>query len=318
NEDAPKTDEKVPVTASVPRPVNVKPQSTPNVADRPSESIPSPLSERSRASRSVVKSLEQTSAKLKTAPHQSDKLLLGQPRRRVIIAAATLITLIIIISLSVALFGGGEATETPTAIAAAETEQAVSTDEPTTEASLSVDSTSNSDVDTPLPVLATDAPPTDEPEDNSVNVVPATDVAVVVLPDSIPITLIYNEDTLYLHNTADVTVDVSDLVFFQQATDPETTLAITVAVDRIWNRGRRPPEALLEGDCYQVWSQSRFSILPPPPFCSREGFYGVRPNNDFWIEKENVGTFEVRLDGEPIAVCEITDGECMVPVPLAN
>jgi serine/threonine protein kinase len=293
---------KVRANASIPRPVDMPPPRRP--VNSGSDSIPSPLPNADTGSRRSVSRLEQTAQK---KLRKSQEVQRVGPQRNLLpwVIGGIIIVLLLGAGLFLGLSVLNGSTATPTAAAIADVNP---TDTPTDTPTETASAIAQVGI-TPLP---TDPPPPTITPTDTENLQPTT---TALIDNPVEIVLIYEEDTLILHNTSDQPVDVSGLTFYQQR--PEST-PIRVSISRIWGRGSEPPSRLPAGGCFQVWSRGSFSRLPSPNFCSRQAFYGIEPTNDFWIPKSDVDTFELRLGADTIATCPIEAGECVVAVPASS
>ncbi len=170
------------------------------------------------------------------------------------------------------------------------------------------------------PVVTVEA--TDEPTEPPTTTPTPSDVPVATAEtaeteEPLPEGLVYIEArydarTFVLFNNSGEVVDVGDLIFARaRPNGGEVTFRATN-----WRaNASQPPSVFPSQDCFQIWTTS-FSLLPAEAYCdSRHSWRSVAPSRAFWLDDGDIMTFEVRLDEEVIATCEIEQETCQIPVP---
>jgi hypothetical protein len=305
---------RVGVSASIPRPRTDLDDG--DVSEKPTTPPIASVSRSASLARNT-QSIEQVSKKLAPDPARADGrggLMIGGGVAAVLVAA-----ILVLLALSAAGLIGGVTEETPTPTET--TIAVVSSDATDTVEIIDPTSTSRSRP-TQDEIVATDPLATDAPPSASATRIvsptptPTEPDATTVGgdPNSVNILLRYDDRSLTLYNASGEVVNVNSLVFVKQV-DEDTQRRVRVS--SIWTRGEVSPRALPPGDCYQVWT-TLFSILPAPGYCTRQAYYGVQPSNDFWIGDEAGATFDVMVGQDIVATCEVSVGECSVPVRLSS
>jgi hypothetical protein len=135
------------------------------------------------------------------------------------------------------------------------------------------------------------------------------------------IRLLYNRDNFMLVNISEEAVDISQLVFKQElSTGSERTF---LAAE--WDESSSlvgETTSLRAGGCYELVSSEGTWVKPTPDQC--ESFLGWFRSNIveryFWISSRSDAVFMVQVVGDPtpLAVCEISAGECSFDLPPAE
>jgi hypothetical protein len=164
------------------------------------------------------------------------------------------------------------------------------------------------DISLALEASATPAPrATVQPEATSVT---AASPVPAAIPGDAQVELIYDAESLVLHNRSDEVVDLSGISFVQVIDDaPDLIFQV-----RRWDGGSASIRELPPGDCFQVWT-TEVAFVEVPDYC------GLRHKWDqssfprwFWISPTPGKAFEIRRSGQVLATCTIEAGDCLVDV----
>ncbi|MEO1443528.1 MAG: hypothetical protein AAFV33_24210, partial [Chloroflexota bacterium] len=141
------------------------------------------------------------------------------------------------------------------------------------------------------------------------------DAVVAILGEDFTyIELRYDDETFVLYNDSAEVVDVSGLTFARERTGGEITFS-----SNAWRaNASQPPETLPQLDCFQIWTNTQGERAMEPYCDSRHAWRAVAPSRAFWIASQEFATFEVRLDDDVLAVCDIEAESCEVPVPFSG
>ena len=131
---------------------------------------------------------------------------------------------------------------------------------------------------------------------------------VTPTPSTLPIELIYTEETLVLYNRSDTTLDISHISFVQRT---NTGAQLSFRADQ-WSGGSRPAWSLPSGDCFQVWVINAPEQEIPEDCGNRHSWRAIASPRWFWISSDNDedAIFNVQDGVNVIATCRIAAGRC--------
>jgi cytoskeletal protein RodZ len=252
-----------------------------------------------------------------------------EPQPRPVVLPIVVVVVLLLVGAAAVLilnpFGEAEPPASPTAIAAAVTEDATpektrpvaaatDTDNETAEPAASETETeeSNSATRTPRAIAAatTDDAATDTttedvtetatPDDEGTEGLVSPSDLSPIAPEA-EIILRYDEDSMILFNNTERSLNVRGLTFIQETEERALTFN-----SNSWVDAARLPS----GVCFRVW-QETFVDLPVPPYCdSQLNWRAVSRLRYFWRSETEGANFEVRQGEDVLVVCEIAAGEC--------
>lgn len=200
-----------------------------------------------------------------------------------------------------------EITEEATAEATAETTAEVvdptdvptATDVPPTPTNTNVPPTATSipPSSTPMPTLSP-IPPTNTPQP-SPTIVPPTATPAPLTSEESNLEILYNGDTLILHNTADSNINLAGLEFVLVGASDADSVIFTAEEWELSNNILQPER------CTQVWRVEFVQLPatePPADVCTARSAFRSTVHR-FWIADGDKTMFEVRRGGRVVAQC---------------